>query len=482
MCVVFALALQSWDWWPIAIDNGPLAKGDTLRYALQLRGVASSGNYAPFWLQTNRYGDISTSPYSGNLRVGVHKPASQPHRWIDYDFGLTLTERVQSLSNAIQPAMNKLATGYLNQAYAHVRLYVIDITAGIRPTYYGSPDGELTMGGFLYSGNALPMPEIRIGIDHWTAFPGLYGYLEVRGGLSHQWMTDDVFVKDAKVHHKWIGGRIGGRLPVNLSYEFHHVAQWGGESPMYGDLGNNWKAFMSAFLVKAGGTMTNDQWNAQGNHIGSQLLTIDVKGEGWKVSAYWQNMFEDGPICFIGFGQNLSDGLWGVNVSQSRWPFISGFTYEFLQTTDQSGPFHDRDGLVFGGSDNYYRNGVYLNGWNYYYRTIGTPFITSPIYNADGTIYTQNSMVQAHFAGIKGDMFGFTYRLMGSYVRNYGNNNRHPQLLSSNTALLLEVQKHVEKAWGLDISLSLAGDIGNQFGNTFGAMLTIRKRGIITQW
>ena len=71
---------------------------------------------------------------------------------------------------------------------------------------------------------------------------------------------------------------------------------------------------------------------------------------------------------------------------------------------------------------------------------------------------------------------------MGAYVQNYGNTNIHPTLQSTNTALLLEVQKHVEKAWGLDFSLSLAADIGNQFGNQFGAMLTIRKQGLITKW
>ena len=55
-------------------------------------------------------------------------------------------------------------------------------------------------------------------------------------------------------------------------------------------------------------------------------------------------------------------------------------------------------------------------------------------------------------------------------------------LLSTNTATLLEVTKHVEKAWELDFGISLAGDFGSQFGNQFGAMLTIRKQGIIAQW
>ena len=481
---IFCLSLpaKAWDWWPVAVDHTASFKGDSLYYTLQLTGVASHGKFAPFWLQTNRQGDIAPSPYSGNLQVGILKPASQPHRWFDYDFALSLTQRWQSPSDAIHPALNRTATGYLNLAYAHARLYIVDITLGIQPEQYGCPDNDLTTGGLLYSRNAHPMPGVRIGIEQWTPFPGLYGYVEVKGGISHQWQADNAYVEKGYVHHKWIGGRIGGKLPVNLSYEFHHVAQWGGYSPVYGDLGNDLHAFLNAFFVRSGGSMANDQINAQGNHIGSQVLTLDVKGEGWKVSAYWQNIFEDGPINFIGFGMNLPDGLWGIHITQTHWRYISGFTYEFLQTTDQSGPYHDKDGFIYGGGDGYYRNSIYRNGWNYFYRTLGNPFLTSPVYNADGTISTQNSMVQAHFTGIKGDIFGFRYRLMGSHVRNYGNNNRSPQLQSTNTALLLEVQKHVEKAWGLDFSLSLAADIGNQFGNQFGAMLTIRKQGLITPW
>ena len=56
--------------------------------------------------------------------------------------------------------------------------------------------------------------------------------------------------------------------------------------------------------------------------------------------------------------------------------------------------WHDRDGLCYAGNDQYYQNSVFRNGWNTYYRSIGTPFITSPLYNADGTIYTLNSRVR----------------------------------------------------------------------------------------
>jgi hypothetical protein len=187
-------------------------------------------------------------------------------------------------------------------------------------------------------------------------------------------------------------------------------------------------------------------------------------------------------MAFIGLGHNLANGLWGISLKQNRWPYIQGVTYELLNTTDQSGPWHDRDGLCYAGNDSYYRNSVFQNGWNYWYRSIGTPFITSPIQNTDGTIHTLNSRVRVHHLGVRGDIYGFRYRLLASYARNYGNDNKQRAPLSRSTALMLEVTKHVEQAWGLDFGLRLAADLGTQYGNQFGGMITIRKQGLITHW
>ena len=89
-CTTFA---QDWDWWPLGLTHEKV-QGDTLYYSAEMLGVASSGQYAPFWLQSNRNGNISASPYSGNLSAGIYKPSVQSHRWYDYDFALQLTGRV----------------------------------------------------------------------------------------------------------------------------------------------------------------------------------------------------------------------------------------------------------------------------------------------------------------------------------------------------------------------------------------------------
>lgn len=477
-----ALTAAAWDFWPLPMAQPDSAR-DTLSCAVSLTGIASSGRYAPFLLQSNRNGTVSAAPFSGNLTVGIQKNPTRPCRWFDYDFAAEYTLRIDP----------QRFNYFFNRLYAHLRLYVVDITAGVAPYLHGPQDPLLTSGGMLFSTNAHPIPRITLGIDRYTAFPGLYGFVEVRGGITHGWFADNVYVTGAYLHHAFAGARVGGELPFNLSYEFHHAAQWGGNSPVFGDLGNDFRSFLNALTAHSGGSMPNDQINAQGNHIGWQILDLDLKGSDWKASIYWQNIFEDGPVKFLSQMMNRRDGLWGIHIAQTAWPFINGFTYEFLNTTDQTGPYHDKDGFVYGGNDSYFCNYIYPNGWNYFLRTVGTPYITSPLYNnltdadtrpaADNPadrLQTLNNRVRTHFLGIRGDIYGYRYRFLAAYTRNYGTYQQ--PLTTDNTALLLELAKRFDRAWGLEFSLSLSADIGSQFGNSFGAMLTVTKSASLISW
>ena len=466
--LICSVSVGAWDWWPLPMAQ-PDEGEEELTYVGELSVLSSSGNTAPSWLQSNRWGEISSLPHSGNIRAGIIKPATRPNRWFDYDGAVILSGRIAGSQAGVSPRRIN-GTGYFSELYAHVRLYIVDITAGITPLYAGVGDPSLSSGSLLFSNNTHPIPRISIGIDRWTAFPGLYGYLEIKGGLTHGWLGDNCsFVQKTLLHYKYIGGRIGGSLPVNISYEFHHAAQWGGYSPKDGDLGNDWKTYKNVFIAKRGGMTVNELFNAQGNHLGSQILCVTAKGEKWNIDLYWQTLQEDNGFHFMGTSQNAADGLWGVSVKQDVWPFINGFTFEVLQTTDQSGPWHDRDGLIFAGNDSYYWNFIYQQGWTYFGRTIGSPLMTP-----------MNSRVWAYHGGLKGDIYGFRYRAMVTYADNYGT-YKNP-LKSHNTAFLLEVKKTVPQAWNLEFGIALAGDFGTQYGNQFGGMITIRKQGIIKNW
>ncbi len=460
--ILLSISLMSYagDWWPVAMHR-PDSTRDTLSYGIELSAVAGYGEKAPFWLHANEQGNISDAPFSGNVTASFFKRATCPSRWYDYDFGISLTGRFDTYRT----------TGYFRQLYAHARLYIVDITAGIKPFHAGSQNRALSMGGFLFSGNAQPLPRISIGFDEYIPFPGLFGYLEVKGGLTHGWFVDasridtTIGTTDALLHHKFVGFRAGGSLPINISYEFHHAAQWGGKSPVYGQLSSDWKTFRNIFFVRGGGVNLSDQLNAEGNHIGFQELALSAKWNQWRITAYWQTIFEDKSARFIGFS-NQADGLWGLNIEQSQWPFIHSFTYEFLNTTEQDGPWHDRDGLTYGGRSNYFSNLSYKQGWTHFGRTIGSPFMRP-----------DNNRVRVHYAGIAGDIYGYKYRAMVSYARNWGSYQK--PVKSDNTALMIELHKRVEQAWGLDFGVRVAADIGSQYGNQFGVMLTIHKEGLI---
>ena len=459
LSLVFATAqLCAWDFWPLPMDQ-PDTEKDSLMYGVGISAIASSGTNAPLLMHILTNGDISKMPFSGNISASFYKPATRPHRWYDYDFAVALSGRFDT----------EKTTGYFNQLYAHARLYVFDFTVGITPLVCGSQDIDLSSGGLLFSGNSHPFPRITIGIDNYTAFPGLYGYLAVRGGITHAWLNDNYTpVRNTMLHHKFIGLKIGGKLPVNISYEFHHAAQWGGNSAKYGNLGSSINDLMNIFMGHSGGNSTNEQLNAEGNHIGFQEWCLWFNYKGWEAKVYWQNIFEDQPK-FIGFGMNKTDGLWGLNIRQHHWKYISGFTYEFLNTTSQSGPWHDRDGLVYGGRDNYYNNSIYTQGWTYFGNIMGSPMLT-----------TDNNRVRTHYIGLNGDIYGFRYRLIDAYTRSWGT-WKDPAYFTNN-AILLEVRKQVEQAWGLEFGLSLGCDIGTQFGNSFGAMISIRKQGFILDY
>ena len=461
---------------------------DSLFYVGEASVLTSSGEFAPSFLHGNTNGNISPMPHSGNLSLGIVKPATRPSRWFDYDFGVVLTGRVQAGQQTSFDAPQPTATGYFRQLYAHVRLYVIDITAGIKPEVYGSQDPQYSSGGMLFSGNSQPVPRITIGVDEYTPVPGLFGYVEFKGGLTHGWFVDyDSHVvsgerlskemekplttrptTNALLHHLHASLRVGGKLPVNLSYAFHHAAQWGGNSPIYGQFSTDIKTWWNILKAGAGGNSLNDQLNAEGNHIGFQEWALWFKYGGWEARAYWQTIFEDKSAKFIGFG-NIEDGLWGLHVKQHNWPFINAFTYEFLNTTAQDGPYHDKDGLIYGGRDNYYDNTAYRQGWTHFGQIIGSPLLA-----------VTNNRVRNHFLALGGDIYGYRYRVMANITHNWG--TYAAPLESNNTALMLEVKKQFEKAWGLEFTLALGADFGTQYGSSFGAIFTIAKRGLIIDY
>jgi hypothetical protein len=443
------------------------AQKDTIKYEVGFTGVGSTGAYAPFWLQSDNYGQISASPNSANINVGFSKDFNKKSAVFDYGFKADVL--LQTYDNKTK--------AYFHEAYLKARFSVLDLIVGAREEHLGTQDSSLSCGGFLFSKNARPMPKITVGIEHFTPVPFTKGYLEVKGAVAHGWFTDNIYATNLFLHHKYIYFRVGGSLPFHFQYGVDHVAQWGGNVPG-GQQPTSLSDYLRIVMGGSGGSsaLETDQINALGNHIISQSMKVEYCISDFTMSGYWQNISEDSPK-FMTNTMNKPDGLWGVAIRNNKFPIIKGLVYEYLNSTDQSGPFHDKDGIVYGGNDGYFQNGVYQNGWTYFSRTIGTPFISSPVYNKNGGVSVVNTRVQVHHIGLEGDVLGYNYKALCSFSKNYGSYGAPYSEMIKNTSLLLEVKKQFPKLSNIELGCSVGADIGKLYGNSVGCMVSVRKRG-----
>ena len=450
------------------------AQNDSIEYEASAQMLLSKAGNTPFWIVSNNAGYYLTNSNMAIVGFGVTKKLSHPDKLFDYSFGL----------NGVALAEKNGVVASLREYYVNTRIWVFDLNLGQQIEHYGNQDETLSSGGYLFSANYAPIPKVFVGIKEFTPILFKNNFLEIKGGLSHGWFTDDVFVKNMLYHHKYAYARIGGnKSPVRFQYGFDHVAQWGGEIPGHGVQPTGIKDFINVFFLRSGNsTVAEEQINVGGNHIIAQSARLDATVAGFELAAYWQLLNEDKPVLPFWSAVNRYDGLWGLSVRNKQFPVIKGLLYEFLNTTDQNGPLHDKDGIVYGGADNYFNNYLYQSGWTHYGYTIGNPFITSPVFNKNAEISILNNRVQVHHFGLEGSIDGYNFKILNSYSKNYGTYGTPFSKTEKSAHLLVDVNKHFEKLWGLNIGLSVGADWSGYYGNNIGLLLKIKKQGLLLKY
>ncbi|MDO9254796.1 MAG: capsule assembly Wzi family protein [Bacteroidales bacterium] len=468
-------------WAIILISSSAFSQGLKMPdYSLETGASFSTGNQTPFWLLSNQYGLLTPNKFNGWAKAGIHTSLSKKN--IGYDYRLELINRYSN--------KNEL---YVQQAYLRLKLYFVTIQAGSMEETYGNQDGSLSCGGLLWSGNARPMPKISILVPDFTKIPFTFDLLEFKGGISHGWFGDEPIVNNAWLHHKFGYIQFGGKLPVHIHYGFHHFAQWAGKTNDGVQLPNTWDDFKKVFLVQSGGngSPVSDSLNALGNHIGSRNFGIDIDLHKIKMGLYWQTIFEDGSGKAY---RNIKDGLWGFYLhTKDKNKLVNGFVYEFINTTDQSGPAHAvwvLDGKEYsypipggeyhqlGGNDDYFNNEIYLFGWTFKNMTLGTPFITSPVIAVDGQgEYMRNNKVTGHHFGIEGILKDISYKIFYTYYLNFGTNSSPFSPNKPQHSILLQTYFSNKLPWGIDLSLKGGIDIGSMYGDNLGIQISLIKTG-----
>ena len=450
---------------------------DTIEYSLNTRFNGGGGSVVPFLSTANQYDRFSFAPNSLSFWGFAHKGLSMIRNF-DYGFGLELDGNVAKTDTRF----------FAGEYYIQGKVYFLNLFAGSKREVYGNQDAELSSGGMLWSQNSRPIPKLSIETNGYIDVPFSKGYVAVKGGLSHGWFDNSLQMKNLLLHHKYASVKIGGSLPVTLNYGVQHVAQWGGVSTKYGTMPVTLDNYLRIFMGKSGGSSAtqSDQINTLGNHIISQNLGLDVNLKTVLFSFYWQNLTEDPPIKFITSTMNVQDGLWGMSVKFPTFKIFHTFVLEYMSTTDQSGPWHDLDGVIFGGSDGYYQNGQIPGGWSYKGMTIGNPWITSPKYNQDGTLSTQNNLVRLYYFSGKGEYKKMNYRLTAAYSENFGYENPGVRKILSYENCKRQVSCQLETSTNLNFiknttaSLALSGDHGDKYGNNFAVILGLRWEGLLS--
>lgn len=437
-------------------------------YVLESGASISSGRQNPFWFVSNQFGRQSVKPASGFLSAQV-AALDDTSRNIDYTYGLELFDRFDG-DNEFQ----------VHQAYFKLKLHFLQFRIGKCEESYGNQDSILSSGSALWSKNARPMPKVATGTNGYVNVPCTKGYLKLNGLLSHGWFGEDGYVKNVYLHHKYLYLKLGGSLPVNITWGLQHYAMWGGKDPVLGTMPKNLDAYMRVFFNQRGNpdnpnTSEYDTLNRLGNHLGSRNYAIDIRLQRVKISVYYQTIFEDNS----GFKKHfMRDGLWGIVLKKrDNDNIFNSILYERFYSMYQSGSLKPDHNLWSTGFDNYFNHFLYRSGWTYHGYTIGSPFITSPVLNDEKSTGITNNRVIAHHIGIAGKINVVNYRILATWSRNYGTYPAPFAETRHSGSLFFQFSNDYTRSKGFETVLQFGLDRGEMYGNNMGIGVIVRKHG-----
>ena len=484
----------------VVAQNALQRAGSDIHYRIEGR-AAFSDHATPLWLGANEYGLSGTDGNFGYLRGGIVRDTqSDSARNWRIGYGLELAAGYGLTGSHIIPA----------QAYAEVEWLRMRLSAGIKEREAAFKHPLLSSGSMTLGTNARPVPQVRFEVPDYLSITGRSNWAAIKGHVGYGVMTDGNwqedyvnpghhYAKKALYHSKAGYLRIGNedRFPLVFEGGLEMVCQFGGT--IYNPAGregtyaeklemdHGLKAFWNA-LTGTGSDATDEAYaNAAGNTVGSWLLSLSYKGKGWRLRAYYDHYFEDHSMMFLEYGWR--DGLVGVEATLPDNPVCTSIVYEYLNTTYQSGPiYHDGNATIpdqISGVDNYYNHNLY-QGWQHWGQPIGNPLISSPLYDADGTLNFKANRVKAHHIGLCGQPAeGWNYRLLTTFRRSWGTYALPFMDLRHSFSGLAEVsyrwrgKQKADFLNGWQITAAFAMDSGQLSGDNHGFSLKLTKTGLL---
>ncbi len=486
----FAFTITFNSYAQVSNEDSHIFKDSTSAY-LEISGMGSSNPKTPFWIQANQFGTVSRTGPAGTARGQYENfwslsPNKTSNPW-------RVGAGVEAVANLTSDETKLL----LPQAHATLRFRNWELFVGRKKQYVGLADSSLGTGSYAWSNNAMPIPKIQIGTTKFVPVPFTKGWISFNGFYSEGMFENSRPVtKELRLHQKMLYIRIGKPASrLKLYGGFNHQVQWGGKTPyetVNGTMSRGFHNYKNLVLGKSGAdggdTIPSyfDNSNRVGNHLGTIDLAMEVETFDYSWFIYRQSIYEDGTLYSLG---NIVDGLNGIRLKRKNLYgadfSVSEIVVEFLYTKSQGGPKFEY-GKIGGkrgslGRDNYFNNTQVRDGWSYYDRTIGTPFIpptsdTKWNWPNYGNFYTSNNRVAVAHIGLKGTLLQkieWTTKL--SFSNNIGAYDNPFSPSANQFSGLITMQSRINILGGSIIKGSVAGDIGQLYQNSFGFTLGLRK-------
>ena len=466
-----------------------LAKTDTIsfHYKLESRASFAGGEFTPFWLVSNIHGLGSPAFNNGYVKGELFKPMNC-HIRFDWGMGADLTG-----------AWNLPAPFAIRQLYGEIHYRALWLSIGSKNYESSYNDPKLSSGDLLFSGNAMAIPQIRIGTNGFSPFWGTRNWFSIKSYVSYGMFTDSNWMKnwvapgtdrtsDVLFCSRGLWLRFGNKekFPLTLDIGIEMATQFGGK--IYKD-GNSFrmptglKDWIKAIIPYSGNNNTPDgeKTNVQGNMNGEYNVAFSWSPyPGWNISGYYEHYFEDQSQMTFEYGL-WKDGLWGLKVIFPDNRFLSKFLYEYVATADQTGSVnHDSTTEIpeqVSGRDGYYTHYLY-GAWQNWGMTMGSPLAISPLYNKNHLLTLYNTRFIANHFGLEGNPLDLLrWRMLLTFSRNWGTYLRPLRKRNDNFSGLIEAEIHLPRMKEWTFKGSLAWDTGNLLGNNFGGMISLCYQG-----
>lgn len=237
-------------------QDAPFVRG----YA-QLGTIASKGDYAPFWFTARQQGvpSIETSNSYARYAVFAGAPFKEGSDWS------------YNVAADVVVGYNRENTVFPQQLYGEVSWRRLTLSLGCKerfselkgfaalcasssfskngvntlfPHLYANRFSELSSGGLVYSGNSVPVPQLRLEIPQYVPFPGTKGWLGVKGHIAYGFFADGSFQenftrenptarygKNIFYHSKALFINVGkpSRFPLTFEGGLEMYTQFGGD-------------------------------------------------------------------------------------------------------------------------------------------------------------------------------------------------------------------------------------------------------------